>query len=212
MWDLTRPITDGMATFPGDPAVAVSAARTVETDGYAVSALELGSHTGTHVDAPAHVFADGRTLDTYDVDRFIFDAAVVDCRDLSARDPIGRERVPPTDAGDCAVFHTGWDAHYGTERAVDHPYLAPSAARACAERGLAVATDALNPDPSPSDNHEPTEPEGVPAHEAVLGAELPIVENLTNLERVPDRFELRVAPLPLARDGAPARAVGVAHD
>ena len=278
MWDLTQPIREGMPTYPGDPSVTVEPVATVAADGYAVRAVSLGSHTGTHVDAPAHVFADGRTLDDYPPERFVFDAVRVDCRDLDARARIPPERVPPA-GSDCVVFHTGWDDHWTTPQARDHPYLAPETARACVERGLAVATDTLSPDPTPSangergvdptapdsaagsdsvddadstgepgstadsgstddadstadsgstddadstadsgstDGHEPTddgpEPDGVPAHETLLGADRLIVENLRGLDRVPDRFELRAVPLALGGDGAPVRAVAVAHD
>lgn len=212
MWDLTQPVTDGMPTVPGDPPVSVTPAATVEQDGYAVSRLHLGSHAGTHVDAPAHVFADRRTLGEYAVDRFVFEAVVVDCRDLSARDPIPLGRVPPADAGDCVVFHTGWDAHWGTDRYLDHPYLSPAAGRACRDRGLAVGIDALSPDPTPTDRAGPEEPSGLPAHEAILGAEHLIVENLRNLSAVSARVELRALPLAFDGDAAPVRAVGVPVD
>lgn len=208
MWDLTQPITEQMSTYPGDPPVRVTPTATVERDGYAVRRLELGSHTGTHVDAPAHVFADGRTLAEYEPARFVFDARLVDCTELGAREAIGPARVPDGSA-DCVVFRTGWDAHWGTDRYADHPYLSPAAARRCGERGLAVATDTLSPDPTGAGAAD--EPDGVPAHRAVLGADRPIVENLTNLESLPERFELRVVPLALGGDGAPTRAVGVPH-
>ncbi len=198
-----------MSTYPGDPSVELQSAATVETDGYAVRRVTLGSHTGTHVDAPAHVFADGRTLAAYEPSAFVFDTRLVDCTDLDAREPISPERVPD-DAVDCAVFRTGWDTHWNTRRYADHPYLSPAAASRCADRGLAVGTDTLNPDPTPTDRAG-DEPDGVPAHEAILGAGRPIVENLTNLGSVPDRFELRAYPLALGGDGAPTRAVGVAH-
>ncbi|MEZ3117322.1 cyclase family protein [Halobaculum sp. MBLA0147] len=208
MWDLTHPIESGMQTFPGDPPVAVTSAATVDEDGYAVRTVELGSHTGTHVDAPAHVVADGRTLDEYEPSAFVFDAAVVDCRDLGARAAIPPDRVPTDDALDCVVFHTGWDDHWGTDAYRDHPSVSPAAAEVCVERGLAVATDTLNPDPTPSPAAGPDEPDGVPVHETVLGAGLLVIENLTGLESVPDRFRLSAQPLALGGDGAPVRAVG----
>jgi len=63
--DLTQPIETGMQTYPGDPEVAVRPHATDEENEARVSALECGSHTGTHVDAPAHTEPDGKTLDGY---------------------------------------------------------------------------------------------------------------------------------------------------
>ena len=218
MRDLTHEIETGMQTYPGDPAVSVTAAATVETDGYAVQRVELGSHTGTHVDAPAHVLADGRTVDEFPPAAFVFDAVRVDCRELDAREAIPAARVPTGTDADCVVFDTGWATHWGTARYRDHPYLAPAAGRACAAAGLAVGTDTLSPDPTPSADADARgaaestaaadEPDGVPVHEAVLGADRPILENLTNLAGL-DRFELRALPLALGGDGAPVRAVAV---
>jgi kynurenine formamidase len=206
--DLTHSIETGMQTYPDDPTVEVQDHASHDADGYRVEALELGSHTGTHVDAPAHVIPDGKTLSAYPVDRFAFDAVRVDCRDLGPRDPIPPERVPET-ATDCLVLWTGWDEHWGTDRYLDHPYLSPEAARRCAERGLAVASDTLNPDPTPTPSAADGEPEGFAAHHALLEADCLVLENLTNLGAAADRFELRAYPLALGGDGAPVRAVGV---
>jgi kynurenine formamidase len=65
VYDLTHFVETGMPTYPGDPSVAVTPHATHATDGYRVSAVSVGSHTGTHVDAPAHTDPDGRTLDSY---------------------------------------------------------------------------------------------------------------------------------------------------
>ena len=196
-----------MPTYPGDPSVAVTPHATHATDGYRVSAVSVGSHTGTHVDAPAHTDPDGRTLDSYPVSAFVFDAVRVDCRDLSARDPIPAARVPDVDA-DCLVCWTGWDRHWGTDRYHDHPYLAPAAARACAKRGYAVATDTLSPDPTLTGHAGNGDPEGLPAHHALLGSDGLGVEDLTGREPVADRCELLPPPRGVRGDRAPVRAVG----
>ena len=206
--DLSHPIETGMQTYPGDPAVEVRPHATHDPDGFHVDAVRCGSHTGTHVDAPAHTEPDGHTLDAYPIDRFVFDAVVVDCRDLGAREPIPPSRVPDADA-DLVAFRTGWDDYWGTEAYLDHPYLSPAAADACVDRNLAVAVDALNPDPTPTPDAGDDEPAGFRIHHALLGNDLLILENLTNLGGVPERFELRAYPLALASDGAPVRAVGV---
>ncbi|MDR5657527.1 cyclase family protein [Halodesulfurarchaeum sp. HSR-GB] len=211
MQDLSHRFETDMPTFPGDPGVQVSPVKTIEQDGYRVTGFEGTSHAGTHIDAPSHTEPEGKPLADLPVERFVFDAVRVDCRDLNAREPIPPERVPETEA-DCVVFQTGWDEFWGTDHYLDHPYLAPETARRCAARNLAVGTDTLNPDPSPSPNRDQAEPEGYQAHHALLGSGLLIIENLTNLESVPERFELHAQPLPLGTDGAPVRAVAVQRE
>lgn len=200
-----------MQTFPGDPPVRVAAAADHDADGYRVSEVAMGSHAGTHVDAPSHTEPGGADLDSFPVGTFRFEARVVDCTDLGARETVGPDRVPETDA-DLLVFHTGWDAHWGTDRYLDHPYLAPGTAELLADRGHHVAVDALNPDPTPSPNAGDDEPDEFPAHGALLGRGLLVLENLTNLEAVPRRFTLHAYPLRLDADAAPVRAVAELPD
>lgn len=215
MYDLSQPLADGMQTFPGDPDVRIGSLAEFDADGYRATEFTCGSHAGTHVDAPAHTEPEGQTLADFPIDRFVLDSVTVDCRDLTARDPIPPERVPESDA-DCVVFQTGWDEHFGTERYYDHPFLVPHTARRCATRGYDVGLDTLNPDPTPSPNARADEPDGLQAHHELLGSDCLLIENLAGLERLPNRFELRAYPLSISGDeggdGAPVRAVGVEHE
>ncbi|WP_226023728.1 cyclase family protein [Halomicrobium salinisoli] len=202
--DLTRTVETDMPVFPGDPPVTVEPHATHEEDGYRVSAVTCGSHTGTHVDAPSHTEAEGRTIDAVDIDRFARDAVLADCRGRSPRSPIGPDALPATDA-DLVVVRTGWAEYWGEPEYFDHPYLTPEVAEFCVEQGYDVAIDALSVDPTPTDD---ADPEGVPAHHALLGQEHLIFENLSGLGDLPRRFEFLAFPLKLADgDGAPVRAV-----
>jgi len=204
--DCSHRIETGMQVYPGDPDVSLSPYATHDDDGYRVTALELGNHAGTHVDAPAHTEPEGATLGAYAIDDLRFDARIVECRGLDAREPIQPDAVPETDA-DMVVFETGWDAHWGTARYLDHPYLDPETAERCARAGYHIATDTLNPDPTPTDGATPDEPTGVPAHHALLGAGRLVVENLTRLDPLPGRVTIHAYPIALDADGAPVRAV-----
>ncbi|ELZ94152.1 hypothetical protein C440_11043 [Haloferax mucosum ATCC BAA-1512] len=192
-----------MPTYPGDPPVSVAPHADFDTDGYRVSRLELGSHAGTHVDAPAHTEPNGATLDSYSVEELRFVARLVDCRDVGANELIGPDAIPSRlEPGvDCLVFRTGWENEWGTDRMTDHPGLAPATGQACAERGLSVGIDALSPDVTGGG--------GVPVHHAVLGSGALIVENLCGLDALPTgrTFDLLVMPLRVDADGAPARVV-----
>jgi kynurenine formamidase len=206
--DLSHRIQTGMTVYPGDPSVCVEPHTTHTQDGYRVSAAQLGSHTGTHIDAPAHVIPEGQTVDSYSLDRFTFEAVRIDCTRLSDREPITVRDIPD-DEVDLAVFWTGWSTHWGTDRYLNHPYLTPDAAAACAERGYAVGIDTLSPDPTPTQNTSESGSNGFQAHHTLLGADNLIIENLRNLEKVSNHFELRAYPLALGGDGAPVRAVGI---
>ena len=210
--DLSQRIEPDMSVYPGDQAAKRVAHATHAADGYRAETLSLSSHTGTHIDAPLHTEPDGDALAEFPLDRFVFDAIRVDCRALADREPITTDRLPGTDATaecDMVVFWTGWDVHWKTDRYVDHPFVAPETAAALADRGLAVGLDVFSPDPTPSPNAINDEPAGLAAHHALLGSGCLIVENLTNLGSVDDRFELRAYPLALGGDGAPVRAVGL---
>lgn len=205
--DLSHAVESGMPVFPDDPPVTVESHATLPEDGYRVSAVACGSHTGTHVDAPSHSEPDGRDIDTVDVGRFTFDAVRADCCGLDPRSPIGPEGLPSTDA-DLLVVRTGWDDHWGTPAYLQHPFLTPEAARFCVEQEYDVAIDALNVDPTPTGDAIDDEPTGFGAHHALLGNDRLVFENLTNLAGLPERFEVSAFPLKLADgDGAPVRAV-----
>ncbi|MFE5672171.1 cyclase family protein [Agromyces sp. NPDC056523] len=205
MRDLSHPISDGMMVYPGDPGVHLAAALELDRDGAAVTSVRMGSHTGTHVDAPAHTVAGGRTMDAVGLDELVGDALVIRVDGLGDRAMIGvaelgdlPERVPPI-----VVVDTGWAAHFGTDRALRHPALSAEAARELVGRGMHVlAVDTLSPDPT--DAAGTTE---FPVHEIVLGADRLIVENVANLDGLPERVRIGFFPLRLGTDGAPVRAV-----
>ncbi|WP_058365496.1 cyclase family protein [Haloparvum sedimenti] len=212
--DLSHPLRTGAPTYPGDPDVSVEPAATHEADGYSVHSVELGSHAGTHVDAPRHTEPDGATLDDGGVGEWVFDARLLDLTPCEAREGIEPAAFPDDldPEIDLLVVRTGWANAWGTDAYRDHPFLTPAFAERCVDAGVGVGIDAFGPDPTapaePTDHEPGDEPTGFPAHHALLGADRPIVENLRNLAGLPDRFTVYAFPLPLAEgDGAPARVV-----
>jgi kynurenine formamidase len=205
MRDLSHPIRSRMQVYPGDPGVDLAPALELERDGAAVTALHLGSHTGTHVDAPAHTIPGGRTMDRVALEELVGEALVIRVAGLDDRATIGVDELGelPVRVPAIVVIDTGWAAHFGSERALRHPALGVEAARLLVERGMRVlGVDTLSPDPT--DAAGTTE---FPVHEVVLGSDGLIVENLTGLDGLPPRVRIGVFPLRLAGDGAPARAV-----
>lgn len=205
LFDLTLPLSPGMTVYPGDPEVRFDLVRTHETDGYQVTRVCLGSHTGTHVDAPRHFLPNGATLDEFPLERFVGPGVVIDCRP-SGHTAEPAEVSPATDVPRI-------DAAFLSERMALFPFpaggivilwTAGAFLTADAAETLANARPGLVGTDSPSLDTDP-----YPVHELILGRGIPLVENLHGLERIgtgPADF----AFLPLAlrgTDAAPVRAI-----
>jgi len=212
--DLSIPIDETTPFYPGDPEPRVCAATTIARDGFNVSRLELGSHTGTHCDAPVHFLEDGLTLDALPLERFVGPGVVVDATGLEPRGRIGWERLEPyADAlqpGAIVLLHTGWDARRTDPSYFEHPYLDGDACEELLALGVrTVGIDAINLDATPEGELDRAT---FRCHAAIARAEGVIVENLTNLQAL---YGLRpplvsVFPLRLSgADGAPTRAVAL---
>ena len=204
-YDLTHPIHHGMTTYPGDPAVRVELWPNAAP--WQVRAVCLGSHTGTHIDAPRHVNPSGRTLSAYLPDRFVGRGIVIDAQGAGENTPLAADilaaRRREIESGDMVLIRTGWDRYWGTERYLRHPFLSAELAADLQALNVGlVSIDALSVDS--------TVDGGAVAHRTLLGADILIVENLRALGSLDTaaRYELIVAPLALAQsDGAPVRAL-----
>lgn len=224
--DLTQPLSPETPVLPGDQPLTVTRRTTHDSHGYAILSLGLGTHAGTHLDAPFHILPDGPTLEAIPVSRFAGPAVVLDVR-REARTAIGRADLvaadgarrraaagPSPDSGadrlaGCrlCLLRTGWDLHFGDPDMVHHPYLTPDAADWLLESGVElVGTDAPSLDPVLG--------ERFPVHERLLGAGVVLVENLTGLDALGSRPALcAFLPLPLVgADGSPVRAVAWVDD
>jgi len=207
--DCSQPLDEAGFVYPGDPPVAVETHATMAADGYRVRRLSFGTHAGTHVDAPAHTEPEGRRIDDLPVERFRFDAALVDVA-ADPRESVGPDRLaaadPPAEA-DLLAVRFGWSDRWGTAAYRDHPQLTREAAAWCAERGYDVGLDTPNPDPTPPVGGFEGDDPGIPAHRELLGAGQLLVENLV-LADLPERFDLLASPLSVPDgDAAPVRAV-----
>lgn len=76
--DITTPISPFMQVFPGDPEPSIEKICTLEEEGFALSLLSMGSHTGTHVDAPSHILNNGLPVDKLELENLIGTALVLD--------------------------------------------------------------------------------------------------------------------------------------
>jgi kynurenine formamidase len=207
MRELSHRITTGMQVYPGDPGVAIQPALELARDGVDVADLHLGSHTGTHLDAPSHTVKGGRTTGGIGLEELVGDAIVMHLDGLAPRQRYGLAELAgalggavPDRVPRIVVVDTGWASRFGTDAALEHPAIDPDAAAELLRRGMRVlAVDTLSPDPTGGD--------GFPVHEVVLGADALIVENLCGLEGLPQQVRIGFFPLPIDADGAPVRAV-----
>ena len=222
--DLSHTIHDEIQIFPGDPVVpSINRGLTHEKDYCHVDVMRMGTHTGTHIDAPFHFRSDGKKIDKIPADSFVGNGVLVDVSAKSDREQIGVDDVKPYSSdikkGDFVIFYTGRDKYFGTERYYLHPFLSAECARFLLELGISlVGIDALNVDPTYQDIANlnfplpdlPDENEyGYPVHDILLGNDILIVENLCNLEKIKAlRGLYSFLPLKLLNsDGSPIRAV-----
>ena len=147
------------------------------------------ANTGTYIDSPFHRFSDGADVADFELAGIaMLDAIVVRVTGLSAR-TISREVFSAFDVrGKAVLVHTGWDAHWRTDRYFEgHPFLSADAAIFLRDAGARlVGIDSLNID----DIADTTRP----VHTTLLGAGIPIVEHLCNLGALPPSFLFSAVP------------------
>ncbi len=204
--DLTHVIQPGMPVYPGTEGPRFEETCSVECDGFAERLVSLTSHTGTHVDAPAHLFHGGQSLDECPPEAFVGAAMVlpVQASRISVEQLLPfQERLRQSRF---LLLQTGWDRLWGHPGYfTGFPVLEPEAARWLAGfEGLSgVGVDALSVDRVGETD--------LPTHRELLSRGLLIIENLTGLDRLGGgEVELLCLPLKLAAaDGAPARVLAI---
>ena len=211
--DLSMPLDAATPFYPGDPEPRVCPATTIAREGVNVMRLDLGSHSGTHCDAPYHFLEDGLKLDELPLERFTGPGVVVDCTGVAPRTPITSEHLAAVAGaiveGAIVLLRTGWDNRATPETIFDHPFLDGDACRSLLDRGVrTIGIDAINLDETPEG---PLDRAQFVCHDAISRAGGVIVENLVGLGAVDFRDPwISVFPLLVpGADGAPTRAVAM---
>jgi kynurenine formamidase len=211
--DLSREITAETVVYPGDPVPHIAQHATIAKDGFNLVSIQMGSQSGTHVDAPFHFDDDTEKIDEVPLERFVGRGVIIHCDGVSARERITldsvRTEAESARAGDIVLVHTGWARHYGDPAYFDNPFLDAGLVSFLLERGVrTIGLDALNIDETPDADHSGA---GFPAHHLIADVGGVICENLCNLESV-DFTDPLVSLLPMkfvGIDGAPVRAVAI---
>ena len=206
--DLTHTIWEGMPVYPGTETPRLIPANSYERDGFRETLLKMTTHTGTHMDAPAHLFPDRPTLDRLPAAQFIGRALAVDCRHLHEGEAVTMDCLRPygekVDRADFLLFNLGWDKRWGTDAYFgDYPCLGDDVMDyVIAGRYKGIGFDVIGLDPIADEN--------LTRHKRLLSArDIVNIENLAHLDQCGrDLFNFSCFPLKLENaDGAPIRAV-----
>jgi arylformamidase len=200
--DVTVPIRSGMVHWPGDPEVRVIRVADIERgDQATVSRLDIGAHTGTHVDAPLHFLRGGSAVHELPWSGLIGPARVVHLPEARIIDGAAVDALAVA-AGERIVFRTrNSDRCWKTDHFVpDYTYVSLDGARRLVDRGVrAVAVDYLSVGGGD---------DGVATHQALLGAGVCVIEGLDLSAVTPGPHDLICLPLRIhGADGAPARVL-----
>lgn len=206
--DLSHTVVDGGVTYPGLPAPVITdyLTREASRERYAagtefqIGRIDMIANTGTYLDTPAHRYPDGHDLSELPLERVAGVPGIV----LAPGDG-----VPGGIGGHAVLVHTGWDAHWGTERYGDpsHPSVPVAVAAALVDAAVAlVGIDSVNIDDTTTGER--------PVHSMLLAAGIPIVEHLTNLGALPaSAFDVFAVPVKVRGMGTfPVRAFAMWDD
>ena len=196
--DLTHAIENNMPVYPGTASLEMRPANTIEKDGFREKIITFCSHTGTHMDAPSHMLANGKNLDDYQCSKFIGKALLMDIKD--ERNIKNYEKQLET--VDFVIFKTGWAKYWHQPKYFEnYPCISRETTDYLVGFNLkGIGFDAISIDPIDSKFEN---------HNIIFENDMIIIENLTNLETIDQEiFELVVLPLKIKEaDGSPIRAI-----
>ena len=206
--DLTHTLTEDIPMIPGVDQPTIRQYASVDVDGFREALITVDSHTGTHMDPPAHAVTGGTTLDQLPASQFVGRAIVVDCRDITEGGLITCERLERygslADEADFLLFDLGWASRWGSEAYYGDLPLMDDALidRIVAGHWKGIGFDLPSIDRVDDAN--------MTKHRRLFsGRDLVNVENLCHLDECPDGlFWVALMPIKVAgSDGAPIRAI-----
>jgi arylformamidase len=204
IYDVSVPLRNDMPVWPTDPPLQLSSLEHLSRDKthtVRVTNITMGSHTGTHIDAPWHFIENGRRLNEIPLSTLVGPATVVE---ISAATAITARDIEPLnlEGTERLLFKTGNSRHWSDGKFYEpFVYLEPEAAQILVDRGVKlVGIDYLSIDQFRSPKH--------PSHFVLLGKNVVIIEGLNLLEVPPGRYHMTALPLNLQDvDGAPVRVI-----
>ena len=208
--DLTHYISEDMPVYPGTEGPKFSPANSYEVDGFRETLVTLYTHTGTHMDPPAHLFPNRTTLDQFPISQFVGRALVIHCSDLREGQSITMDYILPYKdkalQAEFLLFHTGWSQYWGTEQYFgEYPCIDREVADFLINsRKKGIGLDTIGLDPIVDIN--------LTLHKKLFqDSEIVVIENLMNLHLLGDEL-FTFCALPLKHkdaDGSPIRAIAL---
>lgn len=206
--DLTHFIHSDMPVFPGTEKPIIKKTNTLEKDGFKESKITMYSHTGTHIDAPAHMLKDGFFLDDFNAEKFIGKATTLDFSNFNKKfikiDDLKEYKGKIINV-DYLIIKTGWSKYWGKKKYFQgFPSLSKKVAKWLTNYNLkGIGIDAISIDNIYSQTFD--------VHKILMKKNYIIIENLTNLDSIKENyFTLNILPLKTKNsDGSPVRAVGI---
>lgn len=208
--DLTHTISENMPVYPGTEGPKLQVTNTYEKDGFKETLLTMYSHTGTHMDAPSHLFAHRTTLDSLPIEQFVGKGLVINCSDLQEGERITMRYIESVkgkvDNAQFILFYTGWDKRWGTSSYFgEYPYITEEVIQYLIHSNKkGVGLDVIGIDPISDEN--------LTIHKRLLiENDIVIIENLTCLEEIGNElFTFCALPMKYTNsDGAPIRAIAI---
>lgn len=204
--ELSHLIEPTMPVYPDTAQPSVSICNTIETHGFEERLISFSSHTGTHIDAPRHLFPEGPSLDMYPIGHFMGPGLVIQARHITGS--ITLEDLLPYESqireAEYILIETEWSKKWKQSSYFSgYPTLTQESARWLTTFELkGIGVDAIS--------FDPVEEETLPVHRILLQAGFILVENLTNLGSLGSkRFTFSCIPLPVPEaDGSPVHACG----
>ncbi|HEY5563395.1 MAG TPA: cyclase family protein [Clostridiaceae bacterium] len=206
--DLTQLINSDMPVFPGTEKPILKNTNTIEKDGFRETKITMYSHTGTHIDAPAHMLLKGPYLDNLEVENFIGNATILDFSNGNIKS-IDIDILMPYEEKiknvDFIIIKTGWSKYWGDKKYYEaFPALSEVSAKWLSQFNLkGIGIDAISIDDIKSSTF--------PVHKILMPMNFIIIENLTNLDSISSEyFILSILPLRYKNaDGSPVRAISI---
>jgi len=208
--DFTQFISEDMPVYPGTEGPKLQPANTYEKDGFKETLMTMYTHTGTHMDPPAHLYGHRPTLDKLPVSQFVGKGLVIDCSDLGEGGivtfPYIEKVREKADQAEFLLLRFGWDQYWGKEAYFgEYPVIDEDVSSYLIDTNKkGVGIDAIGIDPISDTN--------LTIHRKLfLHNDIVVIENLTRLEEAgPDLFTFAALPLKhVDADGSPVRAIGI---
>lgn len=212
--DLTHDIEEGMLTFSAHwhPLVSITQMGRLDVEGRRTTQISIGSHTGTHIDAPLHFIKNGKTIDIIPLENLIGKVSIVDLSFLNENDSVSVDILKRFSFGRKVLFNFGWSKYWNTRKFYkNYPFFSKDAALYLIDSGVElVGMDTASPDDSRiilSGDNLGSDLDS-PIHKIFLHNDVILLEYLANLDKVTNTSGWFLIAMPLkikGSDGSPAR-------